>query len=95
MLGWRPWPLLGGIPGRLAEVVPLVDVAGNVAVGVTILADPVGVVTEEMTVCDRRGALNGSVCNCGDCCDGRLDYRNYEDPGEWRGFPGGTLLADL
>ena len=37
----------------------------------TFLADPVGVVTEVMTVCDGRGDLNGSVCDCGDCfCNG-------------------------
>ena len=59
---------------HFAEVVPS-------AVGVTYLADPVGVVTEEMTVRDGRGALDGSVCDCGDCCDGSMDYGNGEDPG--------------
>ena len=48
-----------------------------------------------MTVWNRRGVLDGSVCDCSDCCDGSLDYRNDEDPGDWGGFPGGTLLADL
>ena len=50
-----------------AEVVPLADVAGDVAIGVTFLADPVGVVTEKMMVRDGRGTLDGSVCDCGDC----------------------------
>ena len=58
------------------------------------LADPVGVITEEMTVRDRRGALNGSVCDCGDFCDGSLGYRNDEDLGDWGGCPGGSFLVD-
>ena len=37
------------------------DIAGSVVVSLTILADQVGVVTEEMTVWDRRGALDGSI----------------------------------
>ena len=77
-----------------AEVVPSADIAGNVAVGVTFLADPVGVVTEEMTVRDGFGALDGSVCDCGHCYDGILDYRNGEDPGDLGGCPGGTFLVD-
>ena len=40
---------------------------------------------------DRRGALDGSVC---DCCGGSLGSWNYEDHGDWGGCPGGTLLAD-
>ena len=59
-----------------AEVVPSADVAENVAIAVTFLADPVGVVTEKMTVRDGLGALDGSICDCGDCCDASLVYRN-------------------
>ena len=64
-------------------MVPSADVAGDVAIAVTFLANPVGVITEEMTVRDGRGTLDGSVCDCGDCCNGSLDYRNGEDPGGW------------
>ena len=75
-----------------AQVVSTADFAESVAVGVTFLADTVGVVTKEMTVWDGRGALDGS--DCGDCCDGNRGYRNDEDPGDWGGCPDGMLLAD-
>ena len=61
------------------------DVVENIAIGVMFLADPISVVTEEITVQNKHGALDGSVCDCGDCCDGKLDYRNGEDPGDWGG----------
>ena len=80
---------------EFAEVVPSADVAGNVAVSVTFLSDQVGVATEEMTVCDGRGALDGSVCCCGDCCDGCLDYRNDDDTGDLGGCPGGLTWSVL
>ena len=77
-----------------AKVVSSADIAGSVAVGVTFFAHPVGVFTEEMTVRDKRGTMDGSVYDCGDCRDGSLGYRHDEDPCYWGGFPCGTLLAD-
>ena len=56
-----------------AEAASSADIAGNDVVGVTFLADPVGVVPDGMTFRDGCGALDGSVCDCGDCCDGNDD----------------------
>ena len=55
-----------------AEVEPSGEVAGDVLV--TFLAYPVDVVTEKMMVRDGRGTLDGSVCDCGDCCDGLSEW---------------------
>ena len=52
----------------------------------------VGVI--EITLRDRRGALDGPVCDCGGCCDGRLGSWNDEDQDDWGGCPSGTFLAD-
>ena len=61
---------------NFAEVVSSADIAGNNVVGATFLADPVSVVVDEMTFPDGCGALDGSVCDCGDCCDGSPGYWN-------------------
>ena len=56
----------------VAGVVSLADagVASMAVAGVAFLADPVGVVADGVTFRDGCGALDGSVCDCGDCCDG-------------------------
>ena len=43
------------------------DLAGNVTVSVTFLANPVGVVADGMTFRDKCSALDGSACDCDDC----------------------------
>ena len=48
-----------------------------------------------MTVWNRCGALDGSVCDCGDCCNGSLGYRNDEDPGDRGDCPGGKFLPKM
>ena len=47
-----------------------------------------------MTLQDTCGAPDGSVCDCGDCCEGSLGYWNDDDPVGLGGCPGGTLLTD-
>ena len=88
MLGWHPWPTLLKVSPSEGPLRPAVA-------GVASLADSAEVVcSSEITIQERRGALDGSVFNCGDCCNGSLGYRNDEHPGDWGGCPGGTLLAD-
>ena len=60
----------------------------------TFLADPVGNVTDGMTFRDKCGALDGSVCDCDDHCDGSPDYWIYGEPDDCGGCPDVTLLAD-
>ena len=57
-----------------AEVASSADMAGNVTLGVTFLADPVDIVTGDMTFRDKCGALDGSACDCDDYCDGSPGY---------------------
>ena len=82
-------PAVAGVASlaNFAEVVPSGDIAGSVAVGVTLVADPVSVITEEMTFWDGHGAMDCSVCDCVGCCDGNLGSRSV--PGRcWGGVPG-------
>ena len=56
-----------------AEVVSSTNLAGNVTIGVTFFADPVGAVTGGMTFQEKCGGLDGSVYDCDDHCgDGLL-----------------------
>ena len=61
----------------------------------TFLVDPVGVVTDGMTFRDRCGALDGSVCDCGDWCDGSPGYWNDDDPDGWVVDPVGCFWPTL
>ena len=70
------------------------DQAGNVAGGVTFLADPVGVVTDGMTFLERCGVCSGSVFIDADCCDNEPDYFACDEPGAFDICPDMTFLTE-
>ena len=70
------------------------DLAGNVAGGVTFLADPVGVVTDGMTFLERCGVCSGSVFIDADCCDNEPDYFACDEPGAFDICPDMTFLTE-
>ena len=62
--------------------------------GGTLLAHPVGVIANEMTLRGRCDGLGGSVydcddyCDCSpDYCDCSSDYFDYDEPGEFDDYP--------
>ena len=78
----------------LAEVVSSADLARNVTVDVTSLADPVDVVTDGVTFREKCGVLDGSVCDSDDYCDDTPGYWDDDEPGDFGGCPDVMLLAD-
>ena len=78
----------------LAEVAFSADLAGNVTVLVTFLADPVGDVADGMTFQEKCGVRSGSVCDYDDYCGDGPDYCDYDKPGDFGGCPGVRLLTD-
>ena len=52
-----------------------------------LLADPVSVVTNEMTFQERCDVLSGSVYDYDDYCDDSPDYFYYDEPGEFNACP--------
>ena len=53
----------------------------------TLLADPVSVVTNEMTFHKRCDVRSGSVYDYDDYCDNSLDYFDYDEPGDFDSYP--------
>ena len=64
----------------IAEVASSADLAGDVTVGVTSLADPV--------VGDSVMIQSGSVWDDDDYYDNRPDYFDYDDPCDYDNYPG-------
>ena len=66
-----------------AEAASSADIAGiDAVVGMTFLANPIDVVADGMTFQDGCGDLDGSVCDCGDCCDESPGYWNDDNQGD-------------
>ena len=59
------------------------EVVRMVTQGVTRLADPVGVVTDDMTYQEKIVILSGSVYDYDDYCDNCPGYFDYDDPGDF------------
>ena len=79
------WGDVGCHEGNVAEVAPSADLAGNVTIDVTSLADPVSVVTAGVAFRveseERDVVPSDCVCDYGDCFyDDRPDYFDYDNP---------------